>query len=200
MITKQLTFTDCKCLIDKVKIKVSNWKNKLLSYAGRLQLIVSILSAMQVYWASVFVLPKAVIKDIDKLLKGFLWCQGELSKGKAKVAWKIICRPKCEGGLGIKELEQWNEVLMTKHLWNVASNKQTIWAKWIHETKLKGSIVWEAKSDKCASHGWKHILNLRNKVHKHVTCQVGNGESIFLWHDKWWGPKSLSEFIPMEYI
>ena len=105
LITKQLTFTDCKCLIDKVKIKVSNWKNKLLSYAGRLQLIVSILSAMQVYWASIFVLPKAVIKDIDKLLKGFLWCQGELSKGKAKVAWKLICRPKCEGGLGIKELE-----------------------------------------------------------------------------------------------
>ena len=85
-------------------------------------------------------------------------------------------------------------------MWNVASNKQTIWAKWIHETKLKGCSVWEAKSDKCASHGWKQILNLRNKIHKHVTCQVGNGESIFLWHDKWWGPESLSEVIPMEYI
>lgn len=123
LVTKQLTFTDCKCLIDKVKEKVSNWKNKLLSYAGRLQLIASILSSMQVYWASVFMLPKAVIKDIDKLLKGFLWCQGELSKGKAKVAWKLICSPKSEGGLGIKNLEQWNEVLMAKHLWNVASRK-----------------------------------------------------------------------------
>ncbi|GKA70985.1 RNA-directed DNA polymerase, eukaryota, reverse transcriptase zinc-binding domain protein [Tanacetum coccineum] len=47
LITKYLTYTNCKCLIDKVKVKVNNWKNKLLSYAGRLQLIASILSSMQ---------------------------------------------------------------------------------------------------------------------------------------------------------
>ncbi|GJV54248.1 RNA-directed DNA polymerase, eukaryota, reverse transcriptase zinc-binding domain protein [Tanacetum coccineum] len=51
---------NCKGLIDKVKIKVNDWKNELLSYAGRLQLIASILSSMQVYWASVFILPKYV--------------------------------------------------------------------------------------------------------------------------------------------
>ncbi|GJX86343.1 RNA-directed DNA polymerase, eukaryota, reverse transcriptase zinc-binding domain protein [Tanacetum coccineum] len=32
---------DCKCLIDKVKKKLSDWKNKSLSYAGRSQLIAS---------------------------------------------------------------------------------------------------------------------------------------------------------------
>lgn len=92
---------------------------------------------MQVYWASVFMLPKTVIKDIDKLLKGFLWCQGELSKGKAKVAWKVVCCPKSEGGLGIKDLEQWNEILMAKHLWNVASRKDSIWVKWINVARLR---------------------------------------------------------------
>ncbi|GJZ02307.1 RNA-directed DNA polymerase, eukaryota, reverse transcriptase zinc-binding domain protein [Tanacetum coccineum] len=81
-----LSFTDCKCLIDRVKTKVNNWMNRMISYAGRLQLITSILSSMQVYWASVFILPKTVIKDIDKILKGFLWCQRDLSKGKAKIA------------------------------------------------------------------------------------------------------------------
>ncbi|GJX61269.1 hypothetical protein Tco_0294169 [Tanacetum coccineum] len=49
LITKHLTFTDCKGLIDKLKIKVNDWRNKLLSYAGRLQLIASILSSIQVY-------------------------------------------------------------------------------------------------------------------------------------------------------
>ena len=37
---------------------------------------------------------------------------------------KVNLQGKSEGGLGIKELEQWNEVLMTKHLWNVASKKR----------------------------------------------------------------------------
>nr|GEY17072.1 RNA-directed DNA polymerase, eukaryota, reverse transcriptase zinc-binding domain protein [Tanacetum cinerariifolium] len=36
LITKQLSFTDCKCLIDKVKTKVNNWINRMLSYVGRL--------------------------------------------------------------------------------------------------------------------------------------------------------------------
>ncbi|GJT19452.1 hypothetical protein Tco_0878158 [Tanacetum coccineum] len=129
LVTKQLSFTDCKCLIDRVKTKVSNWMNIMLSYVGRLQLITSILSSMQVYWASVFILPKAVIKDIEKLLKGFLWCQGDLSKGKAKIAWKQVCKSKEDGGLGIKDLSKWNEVLMSNHLWNVATMKESIWVK-----------------------------------------------------------------------
>ncbi|GKB34451.1 RNA-directed DNA polymerase, eukaryota, reverse transcriptase zinc-binding domain protein [Tanacetum coccineum] len=158
LITKSPTFTDCKCLIDKVKEKVSNWKNKLLSYVGRLQLIASILSSMQVYWASVFILPKSVIKEIDKLLKGFLWCQGELSKGKAKVAWKQICRPMDEVGLGIKSLEVCNEVLMTKHLWNVATLKESLWVKWININRIRGESIWAIDCDKNASYGWKQII------------------------------------------
>ncbi|XP_071728526.1 uncharacterized protein [Rutidosis leptorrhynchoides] len=41
-----------------------------------------------------------IIKDIEKILRGFLWCQGDLKKGKAKVKWNDVCVPKDEGGLG----------------------------------------------------------------------------------------------------
>jgi hypothetical protein len=51
-----------------------------------------------------FLLPQATIKDIKKLLKNFLWNQNEESKGKAKVSWKNICKPKSKGGLGLKDL------------------------------------------------------------------------------------------------
>ncbi|GJZ33992.1 RNA-directed DNA polymerase, eukaryota, reverse transcriptase zinc-binding domain protein [Tanacetum coccineum] len=176
LITKHLTFTDCKGLIDKVKIK------------------------MQVYWASMFILPKSVIKDINKLLKGFLWCQGNLSKGKAKVAWKQVCKPKDEGGLGIKDLSTWNEVLMAKHLWNVASRKESLWVKWINKVRLKGCSIWEVETDVNSSHGWKQILSLRVKMRKHVFCKLRDGSSIFLWHDRWWGPEPLIKTIPLAVI
>ncbi|GKC56561.1 hypothetical protein Tco_1084159, partial [Tanacetum coccineum] len=62
---------------------------KIIPFAvGRMQLIASVLSAMQTYWASVFFLPKTIIKEIDSLLKSFLWSQGEKVNGKAKIAWK----------------------------------------------------------------------------------------------------------------
>ncbi|GJY87105.1 RNA-directed DNA polymerase, eukaryota, reverse transcriptase zinc-binding domain protein [Tanacetum coccineum] len=60
LITKQIGVKECKSLVDKVKAKVNNWKNRLLSYAGRLQLVAFVLASMQVYWASVFILPKTV--------------------------------------------------------------------------------------------------------------------------------------------
>lgn len=51
--------------------------------------------------------------------KGFLWCGGDLQKGKAKVKWKDVCRPKMEGGLGLKCLRAWNVALVSKHIWNL---------------------------------------------------------------------------------
>nr|GEY38104.1 RNA-directed DNA polymerase, eukaryota, reverse transcriptase zinc-binding domain protein [Tanacetum cinerariifolium] len=200
LITKQIGINECKCLIDKVKIKVNNWKNRMLYYAGRLQLVASVLTSMQVYWASVFILPKTVIKDIDRLLKGFLWCQGDLSKGKAKVAWKQICRPKNEKGLGIKNLCDWNEVLMDKHLWNLDSNKESLWVKWINVIRLKGKCIWEAKYSTNSSSGWKQLLSLRDKMKKHVKYEVGNGKTIFLWHDKWWDGGILKDVFPIENL
>ncbi|GJR74563.1 RNA-directed DNA polymerase, eukaryota, reverse transcriptase zinc-binding domain protein [Tanacetum coccineum] len=103
--------------------------------------------------ALVFIIPKYVVKDINKLLKGFPLCQGNLSKGKAKVAWKQVCKPKDEGGLGIKDLSSWNEVLMAKHLWNVASMKESLWVKRINEARLKGNSIWEIECDKNSSYG-----------------------------------------------
>ncbi|GKB65004.1 hypothetical protein Tco_0921190, partial [Tanacetum coccineum] len=74
-------------------------------------------------------LPKATVKEINSLLKGFLWCHGKSCKGRAKVAWSV-CFPKSEGGLGLKLLNKWNEVLLIKHIWKLVSNQEGLWVKW----------------------------------------------------------------------
>lgn len=143
LITKRLSLIDCKQLVDKVKAKVGDWKNKFLSYAGRAQLIASVLSFMQLFWASVFLIPKSTVNDIEKVFKGFLWCQGELTRGKAKIEWNKVCKPKNQGGLGLKSLENWNETLLIKHIWNLATKKDSLWVKWINIVKLKRKSFWE---------------------------------------------------------
>ncbi|GJX67975.1 RNA-directed DNA polymerase, eukaryota, reverse transcriptase zinc-binding domain protein [Tanacetum coccineum] len=91
--------------------------------------------------ASVFKLPKLVIKDIEKLFKGFMWNNGELQRGKVKIAWKEICQPKQNGVLGLKPLDNLNKTLLVKHLWNIADEKDSLWVKWISTVKLKGKSV-----------------------------------------------------------
>nr|GEY05360.1 reverse transcriptase domain, reverse transcriptase zinc-binding domain protein [Tanacetum cinerariifolium] len=101
---------DCSELMEKIKRRVNDWKNKSLSFAGRSQLIRSVLSSMHLYWASVFILPSALMFELEQVMRGFLWCQGDTQRGKVKVAWVDVCLPKKEGGLGIRRLEV-NEII-----------------------------------------------------------------------------------------
>ncbi|GKB40509.1 RNA-directed DNA polymerase, eukaryota, reverse transcriptase zinc-binding domain protein [Tanacetum coccineum] len=84
--SKRIRVNNYKSLLDRIRNMILNWKNKCLSYAGRLQLVASVLEYVHVYWAFVLLLSKAVIKDINKLLKGFFWNQDEMSREKPKVA------------------------------------------------------------------------------------------------------------------
>ncbi|GKD50472.1 RNA-directed DNA polymerase, eukaryota, reverse transcriptase zinc-binding domain protein, partial [Tanacetum coccineum] len=87
-------------------------------YLG-LQLIASVLSSLNVYWASMFIIPNHVCESIDKILKCFLWSIDEGKKGVTSVAWKDVCRPKSQGGLGLRTKKLMNEGLMCKYLWNI---------------------------------------------------------------------------------
>ncbi|GKF88619.1 hypothetical protein Tco_0259496, partial [Tanacetum coccineum] len=46
-------------------------KNALKEFGG-----LSVVSSMQVYWASVFILPSAIANDIERLMRDFLWNYG----------------------------------------------------------------------------------------------------------------------------
>ncbi|GKC56323.1 RNA-directed DNA polymerase, eukaryota, reverse transcriptase zinc-binding domain protein [Tanacetum coccineum] len=185
LVTKKLGTKECKSLIDKIKGRTEDWKCKYMSYAGRLMLITAVLESISTYWDSVIKLPKTVVKDINGILNRFLWSNGDSAKGKAKVEWKHICQPKDHGGLGIKNIEIWNEALLSKHVWNTASKKDTLWVKWIHMLKLKDCSIWNVQVNESDSWNWKCLLEIRDKMAKKMQFEVGNGENTSMWYDKW---------------
>ncbi|GJR37328.1 hypothetical protein Tco_1213012 [Tanacetum coccineum] len=164
LISSWLLNKDCKILVEKVKNRTGDWKNKSLSFAGMLQLCKSVLLSMQVYWASVLLIPKGIIYDIHQLVRGFLWCNGEYKRGKFKVAWEVICLPKNEGGLRIRDLDVLNVALMTTHIWNIISHKDSLWVSWIHRYKLQGRSFWEVPIVADSAWGWRKLLQLRELV------------------------------------
>nr|GEX28334.1 pentatricopeptide repeat-containing protein At1g63330-like [Tanacetum cinerariifolium] len=184
-IKEELSVQDCKILIDKVEDKINCWRNKSLSYAGRIQLIAYVLSSMQLYWASVYLLPNTVIKELDKLFKKFLWNVGDSATGKTRVAWKIVCRPKEKCGLGIKPLGKWNEVLLIRQFWKNLENKKSLWVEWVNIVKLKSKSVWTVQVENNDSWGWKTMMHIRDKIKDHVSYEVGMGNKISIWYDKW---------------
>ncbi|GJV41814.1 RNA-directed DNA polymerase, eukaryota, reverse transcriptase zinc-binding domain protein [Tanacetum coccineum] len=169
LLAKKLGVGDCQVHIDKVEERINNWRNKNLSYAGIIQLIASVLSLMQIYWASVYLLPITVINDLEKLFKKFLWNAGDSAKGKARVALKMIIE-----------------------------DQNSLWAKWVNIVKLKEKNVWNINVDKSDSWGLKNMMRIRDEVRNHVWYEIGNGRKISVWYDKWCTDGPLSIVISRE--
>ncbi|GJU82334.1 hypothetical protein Tco_1284699 [Tanacetum coccineum] len=200
LISSRLIFRDCKELIEKVQHRIQDWKNKSLSAAGRLQLVQSVISSMHVYWASVFILPSRILLDIEQLMRGFLWCQGTMQRGRAKVAWDVICLPKKEGGLGLRKLELFNKALMTSHVWDILRRKESLWIKWIHVYKIRERNFWDLPLRGNITWGWRKILQLRPIIRDFIWFRIGDGSQVSMWYDRWCNNNPLSNIISIRDI
>lgn len=161
---KKLSVNHYMSLIDKIVARITHWSAKLLSYAGRLQLIRSTTYAITNYWMTCFPFPKKVIQKINVICRSFLWTGGTTISRKSPISWKQVCTPKNQGGLNLINLEIWNAVTMMKLLWNVCSKKDSLWIKWINCYYMKnGDVMSMGIKDSCS---WilKGILKQRQKI------------------------------------
>ncbi|KAL2251903.1 UNVERIFIED_CONTAM: putative mitochondrial protein [Sesamum indicum] len=183
-IFRRLSIADCQPLLSKIDTRINGWEGLALSYAGRVQIIKSVLVAMGVYWASAFILPKGVIKDIEKRLRAFLW-RGTGNSGYPKVAWKEICKPKEEGGLGLKDMGTLNRALMCKKLCEVIRcDRTSIWVEWLRHGRLRDDSIWTILENR-GPWGWRKMLRLRGWLRSVVEYRIGDGSDFFLWNDPW---------------
>ena len=151
-------------LVEKIVGRIRHWSSKLLSIAGRIQLVRSIITAIAQYWMSVFPMPKKVIQKIDSICRSFIWSGSAEVKRKSPVAWKQVCKPTRCGGLNLINLELWNLTAMLKCLWNICSKDDNLWVKWIHAYFLKGNNVMSATVKSNSTWILKSIMKQRPQV------------------------------------
>ncbi|GJZ05801.1 hypothetical protein Tco_0539594 [Tanacetum coccineum] len=132
--------------------------------------------------------------DISGLLP--IYSKSTIIFGSMKVEdQQEILEPKTMGGLGFKELEIWKKCMIIKHLWNIVTDKNTLWVKWVNTVKLKGRSIWAINEEVNDSWGWKNILRLRDKARKSIVMKIGNGDKASVIYDNWCGVGVLQTFI-----
>ena len=112
---------------------MAGWKNKVLSKGDRLVLLNSVLSALTVYYLSIFRIPEGVLQTIDGLRRNFLWSSGDTGRGPHLVNWEAVCTAKTKGGLGVKDLRWMNVALLGKWIWEIWQGESGLWGKIVGE-------------------------------------------------------------------
>ena len=156
----------------------------MLNQAGRLQMTNAVLSALPTYYMCTLELPKAVIKHIDKFRKNCLW-RGNQVNGHAmpKAAWKLVCKTREEGGLGIINLQLQNQALLMKNLDKFFNERDLpwvnlVWEKHYRNDRLPGIV-------KKGSFWWKDVLKTLHIYKEMAIVKVKNGATCFFWKDPW---------------
>lgn len=97
--TSKLRHNHCSFLIGKVQKKLQVWQWRLLSFAGKLELLRNVIYSYQYYWSTTFQLLVKTILKIERRMAIFLW------KGIShSISWNKICKPKAEGGPGLRRI------------------------------------------------------------------------------------------------
>lgn len=102
----RLTKAHCQPLINKFAKKLDSWNTRLLSMAGRIELVISTLSSCSIFWTAVFPLPATDSEEIDKMCRKFIRGDTLDSKKPHLISWDTICKPQKEGGLGIRSSKE----------------------------------------------------------------------------------------------
>ncbi|XP_074291704.1 uncharacterized protein LOC141618488 [Silene latifolia] len=162
--TTRLQKNDCDCLVDKICSKIHGYGARKFSYAGRLVLVQAVLKSLCSYWASLFVLPKGIIKKVEATCRNFLWDGGPEYVRAPLVAWDKVCRTKEEGGLGLQDMEMWNKALVGRLVDWIYEGRDSVWVKWVECNHLRGRTWSEYEPSTNTSWVWRRICRVKTEL------------------------------------
>ena len=194
-------------IIQKCERKLAKWKQRHISFGGRVTLIQSVLTSIPIYFFSFFRVPQSVVDKLVKLQHRFLWGGGPDQNKIAWIRWESMCSPKEKGGLDIKDINTFNLALLGKWKWHLLQHQRELWAR-VLESKYGG--WWgldEASRIDLESIWWRdlkwaiHHSHQGRVIQNGLKWRVGARDKIKFWEDKWiCQEESLAEKYPRLHL
>lgn len=175
--------THLQSVTDKIKIKLVGWHSKLLSLAGRAELIKSVIHPMLLHSFMLYKWPKSLLKQLNFWIRNFMW-KGDINSSKPiTVAWSTVCTPREAGRLGIRDLHSLNKAAILKSTWEAISVPSQ-WSNFIkHRFLIVGTQSKASYRTSSIWTGFKQALS----VHSNSQWLIHNGADIDFYDDNWLG-------------
>lgn len=101
-------------LTDQVRQELKGWQNKTLSKAGKCTLLKTTAQSIPNFWMNLMLIPSEVCNTIQCQMNDFWWGSSNDNKGVRWMAWDKLYNIKEAGGLGFKNLQQFNIAMLAK--------------------------------------------------------------------------------------
>ena len=114
-------------IVTRIKYRWSGWNSRFLSFGGSLVLLKPVLTSLPIYVFSFFKAPSGIISSIESLFNKLLWGGGEDHRKISWIGWSSVWLQKEFGGLGVKQLKEFNVALLEKWCWRMLADKGDFW-------------------------------------------------------------------------
>ncbi|PNT60803.1 hypothetical protein BRADI_5g05195v3 [Brachypodium distachyon] len=124
-----------------------------------------------------------------------MWQGGQQKKKYHLVKWKLICRPKKKGGLGVKNLRTLNISLLCTWWWRLEAGD----GMWQQLVRGKYGIVGSIRHIQPNTNNsplWRNLLKVRDFYLRGRKMVAGNGRNTDFWGDCWIHSQPLKELFP----
>jgi hypothetical protein len=172
-------------IIDKVLSKISGWRAKTLSQAGRTVLIRSTAAAIPAYAMSTFLLPVSLCRILDSRFKDFWWgFPPDKTRNLCLKSWDSICLPMNQGGLGLRKMEITNLALITKLGWKFL-HSNSLWVEHLQKKYIHYGSFFTTSSAVTASWIWKGLQKCKEFLIAGSCLHVTMNSSDCIWTTSW---------------
>ncbi|XP_062006013.1 uncharacterized protein LOC133723213 [Rosa rugosa] len=174
-----------KRINDRLVSHMSGWQSKFLSKAGKLVLVKAVAQAIPTYAMNVFRLPKGVCRSFQSKVSNYWWGDGKGKRGIHWGKWSLLCHNKKYGRLGFRDIQGFNQALLAKTVWRIATNPNSLVHTVLQAKYFPDSNWVVVRSCPGVSMIWSSLLWGRDLLVNGLRWRVGKGESIKVWGDKW---------------
>ena len=116
-------------------------------------------------------------------------------------SWDKLCAPKDAGGMGFRQIKQFNLALLAKQGWRLQTMRDSLLYRLFKARYFPNSEFLQASIGNNPSYAWRSIIAAQYLVQQGTRWSVGNGKSIHVWGDKWLPTSSTYKVVsPRQFL
>lgn len=112
--------------------KLQNLNMKMLSRAGKEISLKAVAQVIPNYAMQVYLLPLDLCRKLETMMNSFWW--GNRGNGGGVIhwmKWELLCKPKTYGGIGFKNVHEFNVAMLGKQIWKFLTNPESWLAEYL---------------------------------------------------------------------